>query len=122
MDTPANSPDDRRRDPAADAAVAEAVDTPTGTQGLSTPPQEPTGHYGPGYGDTTPVDPAADPEDPDTAFARWREARLREMDEDYAAWRETGAGEFPDDFDDWRRAHRRTMSETEKAQLLFERS
>ena len=86
------------------------------------PPQEPTGHYGPGYGDTTPVDPAADPEDPDTAFARWREARLREMDADYAAWRDTGAGRFPDDFDDWRRAHRRTMSETEKAQLLFERS
>jgi hypothetical protein len=58
------TPSRRRSDPAADSAAAEAVDTPSGAQSLATPPAdpgapgvEPTGHYGPGYGDPTPVDP-----------------------------------------------------------------
>jgi len=52
---------------------------------------------------------------PDAAFARWRENRLREFDEDYAAWRETGHTRFPPDFDAWRRARRELMAEQASA-------
>ena len=49
--------------------------------------------------------------DPDADYARWREARLRELDEDYAAWRATGHTHFPPDFDAWRRARRELIAE-----------
>ncbi|HEX6703913.1 MAG TPA: hypothetical protein VF169_04065 [Albitalea sp.] len=93
-------------DPGSDPAIAAAADTPTG-------------HYGPGYGDPTPVDPLSSDES-HLAYQRWREAHLREIDEDYRAWRASGGAAFPDDFDTWRSERR--ASETEKAQLLFERS
>jgi len=62
--------DPRRRDPAADSSAAEAADTPAGAESLATPPVNPapesTGRPGPGYGDATRVNPAAQ-ERPDTA-------------------------------------------------------
>ena len=53
--------------------------------------------------------------DPDAAYAQWREARLRELDEDYAAWRATGHTDFPPDFDAWRRARRELIAEQQSA-------
>jgi hypothetical protein len=103
--------------------------------------QPPVGHYGPGYGDPTPVDPAqTDPmAQADAAYDAWRSQRLRELDEDYAAWRQSGATSFPADFESWRQARRELIveqssaglplvqadadaPESEKAALLFERS
>ena len=66
--------------------------------------------------DRPPVDPA-DCTEPDLAYARWREQRLREFDEDYAAWRGTGARHFPPDFDAWRSARRELIAEQSAAGL-----
>jgi hypothetical protein len=35
---------------------------PVADRGQASTPEEPTGHYGPGYGDPTPVDPSKEPE------------------------------------------------------------
>ncbi|HEX6361395.1 MAG TPA: hypothetical protein VFZ93_00445 [Albitalea sp.] len=106
------------------------------------PAAEPTGHYGPGYGDPQPVEIERSPVEGDArhaAYRRWREARLQEMDEDYAAWCESGEAGFPDDFDAWRRQRRELLLQrspagipmaaagedaprTTKTNLLFERS
>lgn len=71
------TPSRRRSDPAADSAAAEAVDTPSGAQSLATPPAdpgapgaEPTGHYGPGYGDPTRVEPRPTPDSRDAPRRR----------------------------------------------------
>jgi hypothetical protein len=34
---------------------------PVADRGQASTPEEPTGHYGPGYGDPTPVDPSKEP-------------------------------------------------------------
>ena len=112
------------------------------------PPTEPTGHYGPGYGDPQRVDPDAaradagrdeGEADRHADYRRWRELRLREMDTAYAVWCETGEACFPEDFDAWRREHHDLVLErsaagipmaaagddaprTTKTMLSFERS
>jgi hypothetical protein len=115
---------------------------PNATRPPSAPPAstEPTGHYGPGYGDLQPVDPdaaraaapgaageakagdaadAGQADDRHAAYRRWREERLREMDTAYTVWCETGETCFPDDFDAWRHEHHELVLERSAAGIAM---
>ena len=105
------------------AARLAAATTPLGGAAMVEPTQQPTG-----------------PCDTDEAYDGWREAHIRQLDEDYRLWRQRGVTNFQADLETWRLARQSELQEqrsgaglplmeatenapeTEKSQLLFERS
>jgi len=113
---------------AADTAARLAAATnPLGGAAMAAPTREPS---------TQPTGPC----DTDDDYDRWREAHIRQLDEDYKLWRQGGSKNFPADFETWRLARQGDLQEqrsgagmplmeatenapeSEKSQLLFERS